>query len=85
MDENNINWLFIESCDKVIGELSYQDMVSHKSKLSKAKQQNYKGGYSLSENTHYLVDTRNDYLKGKITEEEAKAIFLRQKLCGNIL
>jgi plasmid maintenance system killer protein len=80
-----INKSFIEMCDRVIGELSYQDMMQHKSKLSKAKQRNYKGGYSLSQNTQYLLETKIDYINGKITEEEAKAIFLRQNVCGNVL
>jgi len=83
MENNNINWNFIKSCDKVIGELSFADMMSHKQKLSKAKQRNYKGGYSLSANTEYLIEVKNDYMNGKITEEYAKGMFLKQKLCGN--
>jgi hypothetical protein len=41
--------------------------------------------YSLSQNTIYILETKNDYINGKITEEEAKSIILRQKLCGNII
>lgn len=84
-NEIKINWSFIQSCDKLIGELAYQDMLNHRNKLSKAKQKNYKGGYSLSANTEYLLKTKKDYVSGIINEESAKAIFLRQKLCGNAL
>jgi len=83
--ENNINYLFLESCDKVISKLAYTDMQNHRKTLSKAKQKNYQGGYSLSANTQYLLETKKEYIAGKIDEEEAKAIFLRQKLCGNVL
>ena len=77
------NELFIQSCNKLIGELSYIDMLTHRKTLSKAKQKNYKGGYSLSMNTKYLLETKKAYQEGTMSEEEAKAIFLRQKLCGN--
>lgn len=83
--EVKINWVFVQSCDKLIGELAYADMLAHRNKLSKAKQRNYKGGYSLSANTEYMLETKKAYTAGEIDEEEAKAIFLRQKLCGNVL
>ena len=51
----------------------------------KSKQKNYKGGYSLSANTKYLLETKKAYQLGSIAEEDAKSIFLRQKLCGNVL
>jgi len=85
MTKTKINQLFIESCDKLIGELAYTDMVNHKKTLSKAKQRNYQGGYSLSANTQYLLETKKAYIAGTMSEEESKAIFLRQKLCGNVL
>ena len=37
----NINESFIKSCDKLIGELAFIDMVNHKKTLSKAKQRNW--------------------------------------------
>lgn len=78
-----LNSGFLAMCDRVISACSFQDMMQHKNKLSKAKQRNYKGGYSLSQNTLYLLETKNAYINGEITEEEAKAVFLRQNVCGN--
>ena len=79
----NINWSFVESMDKVIGKLAFADMLA-------AQPKNRKIGskikpYSLSQNTQYIKETKDNYVKGSITEEEAKAIMLRQKLCGNAI
>ena len=78
-----INWSFVKSCDKVIGELAYEDMLRAQPK-KRSKTGNIHP-YSLSQNTQYLQDTKNAYTQGKITEEEAKHIFLRQKMCGNAI
>lgn len=79
----DINWSFVKSCNEIIAKLSYEDMLN-------AQPKNRKVGskikpYSLSQNTIYILETKNKYVKGEITEEEAKAILLRQKLCGNII
>jgi len=80
---DNINWEFVKGCDKLIGELAYQDMMHAQPK--KRSKSGKVHSYSLSQNTQYLQDTKNDYTGGKITEEEAKAIFLRQRICGNVI
>jgi len=77
---DNINWDAVKGMDKTISELAYQDMI--------AVQPGRRIGrkvkpYSLSQNTVYLLETKNDYTQGRITEEEAKTIFLRQRICGN--
>jgi len=80
---DNINWEFVKSCDNLIAKLAYSDMIQAQGKNRKVGSKIK--SYSLSANTQYLQDTKKDYCNGIITEEEAKAIFLRQKLCGNVL
>ena len=79
---NNINWDAVKGMDKTIGECAFLDM-------KKAQPKKPKFGkvypYSLSANTIYLQETKNRYVSGEITEEEAKVIFLRQRTCGNVL
>ena len=81
--ENNINMKFVESCNKVIAELSYQDMLAKQPKNRKSNDRIKP--YSLSQNTIYILETKQNYINGSITEEEAKTILLRQKLCGNVI
>ena len=81
--KNNINWNFVKSCDDVIAELSYKDMLARQPKNRKMGDKIKP--YSLSQNTLYILKTKEEYLKGIITEEEAKAILLRQKICGNVI
>jgi len=80
---NNINMTFINGCNKTISELSYQDMLKAQPKNRKAMTKIKH--YSLSQNTLYLLETKQAYIKGDITEEEAKTIFLRQKMSGNVI
>lgn len=81
--KNNINREFIKSCDDVIAELSYKDMLASQPKNRKPNSKIKP--YSLSQNTLYILEIKKDYINGIITEEEAKAILLRQKLCGNVI
>ena len=71
--------------DKILARLSYRDMESHKSKLSKAKQRNYKGGYTLAEDTeealriHTLACKPVDLITLE-DEEEIKGFIMRNRL-----
>lgn len=79
---NDISWLFVESCNKVIAKSSDADLQTEM-KNRKIKFASKIKRYSISENTKHLIEVRDDYVNGKISEEEAKAVFLSQKLNGN--
>lgn len=67
------------SFQKLIGELSMQDFLAQKGKKKKLK------SYSLSANTEYIIECRNQFMSGELTEEEAKTIILKQKLIGKAI
>ena len=75
MENKNIN-----AINKIIAELSMQDYKSRCEKLTKTQINNIKqgkktlsdyGGYTLREETKEAIQVKNDYLSGKITEQEA--------------
>lgn len=76
MENKNIN-----AINKIIAELSMQDYKSRCEKLTKTQINNIKqgkktlsdyGGYTLREETREAIQVKNDYLSGKITEQEYK-------------
>ena len=81
--ENNINWQFVKSMDDLIGKLAYEDMLV--AQPNRRKPTSRIKPYRLSENTLYVLETKNNYLNGVITEEEAKTIILKQKLYGKAI
>lgn len=74
---SEVNWEFVKGCDRLISELALNDWKNRKNKR--------KNNYTLSANTEYLLNTKKDYVAGKIDEETAKAIFLNQRLNGNAI
>ena len=77
--ETLMNRQFLAMCDRIIAEHAYADMFRHKKRTGK------RAGYSLSPNTEFLLDVKKAYLAGEISEEEAKAVFLKQRLFGNLV
>lgn len=71
--------------DKIIKELSYRDYKAAWNKLTKSQKERYKNGkyhfnYSLGQDTKEAIEIKNEYLKGKINEEQYKAYCLKYNL-----
>lgn len=74
-----------ERLEKIVSKLAYNDMMQHKKSLTKAKQKNYKGGYSLSNDTEEAQENYSIVCKPVeyITlqeEEQVKGYLLKQNL-----
>lgn len=79
----------LNSINKIICELSQRDYRARISRLTEGQKKKLKyglktlsdfGGYTLSGETIFFINLKNDYISGNISEEEIKAECLRFKL-----
>ena len=85
MMSNNTRLKLKDRLEKLFSASAYSDMMSHKSKLSKAQQKKYKGGYSLSDNTMqirelFLIMCKASEDITKDEEERVKGYLLKNTL-----
>ena len=80
----------VKAIDKIISELSHRDYVAaherffkHRKKVDKKGNPVQFPGYSLAQDTMEAIETKHDYINGKITEEEYKSYCLKYNLTTN--
>lgn len=87
MEKENLKNINI--INKIITILAHRDMRSHREKWEKSHKKKfdrkgnpiqYPGGYSLSVETMEAMEIRDDYLSGKITDEEYKGYCLKKRI-----